>query len=177
MKNYGRYLTHKSAVSGAERARPRTEVIAATLLRSVYSRYQLKEVISQFWHDHFHVNAFSDERISVALPVYDRDVIRKNCFGNFRVLLEAVATSTAMQFYLSNYSSRAGAANENYARELLELHTFGRENYLNDNFNSWREVPGALKGQPIGYIDQDVYEVARAFTGWTIAETGRFNYV
>ena len=164
-------------VSGAERARPRTEVIAATLLRSVYSRYQLKEVISQFWHDHFHVNAFSDERISVALPVYDRDVIRKNCFGNFRVLLEAVATSTAMQFYLSNYSSRAGAANENYARELLELHTFGRENYLNDNFNRWREVPGALKGQPIGYIDQDVYEVARAFTGWTIAETGRFNYV
>jgi uncharacterized protein (DUF1800 family) len=159
------------------------------MTRAVYGRYQLREVMTQFWHDHFHVNAFSDEHIAVALPVYDRDVIRKHCFGNFRAMLEDVASSTAMQYYLSNHSSRAGAANENYARELFELHTFGREAYLNDRYDRWREVPGALSGHPEGYIDQDVYEAARAFTGWTIEDggqidggrklpaTGRFTYV
>jgi len=176
-------------VNGQERGRPRSEVIAATMIRSVYSRYQLQEVMAQFWHDHFHVNAFADEHVAVALPVYDRDVIRKNCFGNFRAMLEAVATSTAMQYYLSNHSSRAGAANENYARELFELHSFGRENYLNDHYDRWRDVPGAVDGHPVGYIDQDVYEAARAFTGWTVEDgaavdngrklpiTGRFTYV
>jgi uncharacterized protein (DUF1800 family) len=176
-------------VSGQERGFPRNETIAATMIRAVYSRYQLREVITQFWHDHFHVNAFSDDHIAVSLPCYDRDVIRKHCFGNFREMLEAVATSTAMQYYLSNHSSRAGAANENYARELFELHTFGREAYLNDRYDRWREVPGALSGRPSGYIDQDVYEAARAFTGWTIEDgaqidggrklpaTGKFAYV
>jgi uncharacterized protein (DUF1800 family) len=176
-------------INGQERGRPRLEVIAAVLTRAVYSPYQLREVMAQFWHDHFHVNAFSDDHISVALPAYDRDVIRKNCFGNFREMLEAVATSTAMLYFLSNHSSRAGAANENYARELFELHTFGREAYLNDRYDRWREVPGALEGHPEGYIDQDVYEAARAFTGWTVEDgsgidggrklpsTGNFAYV
>jgi len=176
-------------VHGYELSRPRVEVLAATLIRSVYSHYQLREVICQFWHDHFHVNAFAEDRLAAALPVYDRDVIRKHCFGNFRAMLEAVACSTSMQYYLSNQSSRAGAANENYARELFELHSFGRENYLNDIYNRWRDVPGALVGKPVGYIDQDIYETARAFTGWTIEDgrgidnyrklpfTGRFTYV
>ncbi len=159
---------------GQEKGRPRMEVIAATLTRSVYSRYQLREVMAQFWHDHFHVNA-ADDHISLGLPAYDRDVIRKNCLGNFREMLEAVATSTAMLYYLSNHSSRAGSANENYARELFELHSFGRENYLNDRYDRWREVPGALQGQPAGYIDQDVYEAARAFTGWTVEDGGRID--
>jgi uncharacterized protein (DUF1800 family) len=176
-------------INGQERGRPRLEVIAATMIRAVYSPYQLREVMTQFWHDHFHVNAFSDDHIAVALPTYDRDVIRKNCFGNFRTMLEAVATSTAMQYYLSNHSSRAGSANENYARELFELHSFGRENYLNDHYDRWHDVPGALQGHPAGYIDQDVYEAARAFTGWTVEDgsnvdngrklpsTGQFVYV
>lgn len=179
----------QKTVNGQERARPRNEVIAATMLRAVYSRYQLREIMVQFWHDHFNVNAFADEHIAVALPAYDRDVIRKNCFGNFRTMLEDVATSTAMQYYLSNHSSRAGAANENYARELFELHSFGRENYLNDHYDRWRDVPGATEGHPAGYIDQDVYEAARAFTGWTVEDgsaidngrklpaTGKFAYV
>src|SRR5262249_26783899 len=68
-------------VNGQERARPRLDVIAATMLRAVYSRYQLREFMAQFWHDHFHVNAFADDHIAVALPAYDRDVIRKHCFG------------------------------------------------------------------------------------------------
>jgi len=182
-------LDGQKHLNGQELGRPRLEVIAAILTRSVYSRYQLREVMSQFWHDHFHVNAFSDNHIAVMLPIYDRDVIRKNSLGNFREMLEAVATSTAMLYYLSNHSSRAGAANENYGRELFELHTFGRENYLNDQYNRWREVPGAVEGHPVGYIDQDVYEAARAFTGWTVEDgskidggrslpaTGKFTYV
>ena len=156
----------------AERRRPRDEVVAATVLRAVHSRWQLREVMCEFWHDHFNVDALGSEAIGVALPAYDRDVIRRHCFGNFREMLEAAATSTAMQYYLSNCSSRAGAANENYARELFELHTMGRAAYLNDRYDRWRDVPGALEGKPAGYIDQDVYEAARAFTGWTIEDGG-----
>jgi uncharacterized protein (DUF1800 family) len=180
---------HKNPMHAAERRRPRDEVIAATVLRAVHSRWQLREVMCGFWHDHFNVDAVGSEVIGVALPAYDRDVIRTHCFGNFREFLEAVAKSAAMQYYLSNHSSRAGAANENYARELFELHSMGRDAYLNDQYDRWREVPGALQGRPAGYIDQDVYEAARAFTGWTIEDgsavdarrrlplTGQFVYV
>jgi len=94
-----------------------------------------------------------------------------------------------MLVYLSNWSSRAGAANENYARELMELHTLGRDAYLNDRYDRWRNVPGSAEGKPAGYIDEDVYEAARAFTGWTIESgqrldgstelprTGKFVYI
>jgi uncharacterized protein (DUF1800 family) len=90
---------------------------------------------------------------------------------------------------LNNASSRASPANENYARELFELHTLGADVYLNSTFDRWRDVPGALAGKPEGFIDQDVYEAARAFTGWTFANgqflaegsllpnTGEFAYV
>jgi len=82
-----------------------------------------------------------------------------------------------------------GSGQRNYARELFELHTLGRDAYLNDHYNRWRDVPGALSGAPRGYIDQDVYEAARAFTGWTVSDgsrvdsattlpnTGQFAYV
>jgi len=172
-----------------ERGRPRIDVAAATLIRAVYSRWQLREVLVDFWHNHFNVNAAGDNAVAVALPTYDRDVIRRHALGNFREFLEAVATSTAMQIYLNNRSSRAGNANENYARELFELHTLGRDNYFNAIYDKWRKVPGAVEGRPIGYIDQDVYEAARAFTGWTIEDgaaigpgqslpkTGKFAYV
>ncbi len=182
-------VDHKNPMNGLERRRPRDEVVAATVLRAVHSRWQLREVVCNFWHDHFNVDAAGSEAIGVALPAYDRDVIRRHCFGNFREFLESVATSAAMQYYLSNRSSRAGSANENFARELFELHTLGRAAYLNDHYDRWREVPGALQGRPAGYIDQDVYEAARAFTGWTIEDgsaidahrklpqTGQFVYV
>jgi uncharacterized protein (DUF1800 family) len=182
-------VDHKNLMNGLERRRPRDEVIAATLLRAVHSRWQLREVMCNFWHDHFNVDAVGSEAISVALPAYDRNVIRRHSLGNFREFLEAVATSAAMQYYLSNRSSRAGSANENFARELFELHSIGRGAYLNDRYDRWREVPGALGGKPSGYIDQDVYEAARAFTGWTIEDgssidahrklpqTGQFVYV
>lgn len=182
-------LDNANPRDNAEKALPRSEVVIATLIRAAHSRYQLRESLAQFWHDHFNINAYATAQMAVTLPVYDRDVIRKHALGNFRDLLEAVANSTAMLYYLSNRSSRAGAANENYARELFELHTLGRDAYLNDKYNRWRDVPGALAGQPLGYIDEDVYEAARAFTGWTVEDgagidgqrklpfTGRFAYV
>jgi uncharacterized protein (DUF1800 family) len=160
---------NKMTTAKKERTRPAEEVRAASWIRAVYSKYQLKEIMVEFWHNHFNVNPFGDDKIAATFPVYDREVIRKNCFGNFRVFLEDVAKSTAMQYSLDNYSSKASPANENYARELFELHTLGSDNYLNTLYNRWKEVPGALNGKPIGYIDEDVYEAARAFTGWTIA--------
>src|SRR5579872_6376160 len=163
-------IEKRQEMDGAERRRPRDEVIAATILRAVHSRWGLRERLVSFWHDHFNVDAFAGDQITAALPSYDRDVIRTHCLGNFRAFLEGVATSAAMQYYLSNRSSRAGSANENFARELFELHTLGRGAYLNDRYDRWREVPGALTGHPSGYIDQDVYEAARAFTGWTIED-------
>jgi len=176
-------------VPGQERGFLRTAVAAATLYRAVHSRWQLRELLADFWHNHFNVNAVGDQTVAVALPSYDRDVIRAHTLGNFREMLEAVATSAAMLVYLNGRSSRGGAANENYGRELLELHTLGRPAYLNALYNKWREVPGAPQGRPEGYIDQDVYEAARAFTGWTIEDgagigggrklpaTGKFIYV
>ena len=153
-----------------ERVRPRDEVNAATWIRALYSPYQLREVMVGFWHDHFHVNALHDDvAIAVAWPHYDR-IMRKHALGNFRAFLEDVAKSPAMLVYLNNRSSKASPANENYARELFELHTLGKDAYLNDLYNRWRDVPGATKGEPVGYIDQDVYEAARAFTGWTLAD-------
>jgi uncharacterized protein (DUF1800 family) len=182
-------LDPKIARPGEEQQRPYQEVAVATILRAVHSRAQFHEQAVAFWHDHFNVLATDDRRIGCALPAYDKDTIRPHAFGNFRDLLEAVATSPAMLIYLSNASSRAGAANENYARELMELHTLGRAAYLNDRYDRWRDVPGAAEGKPQGYIDEDVYETARAFTGWAIESgqrldgatelprTGKFIYI
>ncbi len=161
---------YKTPIAGPERTLPLEEVRAVSWIKAVYSKWQLQEMMVEFWHNHFNVNPDSDIKIGVSFPVYDREVIRKNCFGNFRSFLEDVAKSTAMQYYLDNASSKASPANENYARELFELHTLGSDSYLNNLYNRWREVPGATSGKPIGYIDEDVYEAARAFTGWTIAD-------
>lgn len=164
------------------------EVVVATYLRAVYSPWQLRELLVQFWHNHFNISVEVHDAIPILLPLYDRDVIREHCLGNFRAFLEAVAKSQAMLFYLDNAFSRASPANENYARELFELHTLGEDNYYNHLYNKWREVPGAIEGKAVGYIDEDIYEAARAFTGWTVADgdegeggdkpnTGDFLYV
>ncbi len=163
-------LTNKETpVNNQEKVRPLEEVRAASWLRAVYSKWQLREVMVEFWHNHFNVNA-SDQKIAIVFPIYDKEVIRKNSLGNFRAFLEDVSKSTAMLYYLDNFTSKASPANENYARELFELHTLGSDFYFNNLYNRWRNVPGALNGKPTGYIDEDVYEAARAFTGWTVAE-------
>ncbi|MGL4488172.1 MAG: DUF1800 domain-containing protein, partial [Rhizobiaceae bacterium] len=171
-----------------ERIRPAREVQAASLTRAVHADAQLREVMTQFWHDHFSVNSMKDERTGAFFVSHDK-VLRAHAFGNFREFLGEVTRSPAMLHYLNNADSRASPANENFARELMELHTLGAENYANSLYDRWSEVPGAKDGLAEAYIDEDVYEGARALTGWTIGDgrdigendtvpsTGRFHYV
>jgi uncharacterized protein (DUF1800 family) len=165
-------------------ARPVLELSEQKLLRAVYSERQLQEVLTDFWFNHFNVDSRKGQT-RYLVTEYERDAIRPHVLGSFRDLLAATAKSPAMLFYLDNwlnadphaadlaqapprpgrfdrfgpgrpFGQPAAAAkgkratrglNENYARELMELHTLG--------------VDG-------GYTQQDVTEVARAFTGWTI---------
>lgn len=126
------------------------ELTRGTLLRSVYSKRQLYEVMVGFWTDHFNIDpSKGDDKWLKASD--DRDVIRKHALGTFPDLVRASALSPAMLWYLDGRVNRKSAPedkpNENYARELLELHTLG--------------VHG-------GYTQQDVMEVARCLTGWTV---------
>lgn len=153
----------------AQRVRPGEEVIAASLIRAVHAEAQLREVMTQFWHEHFSVNTDKKVEVAAFFPLYDASM-RQHAFGNFRALLGAVARSPSMLYFLDNDTNRATPANENFARELMELHTLGAENYLNDRYSRWDEVPGASEGLAEGYLDLDVYEVARAFTGWSVGD-------
>lgn len=149
------------------RMRPAWEVQRAAFVRATFSKRQLFEVMVNFWHDHFNVT-ISDYSAGPVYVHYDRDVIRQHAFGNFRQMLEAMAQSTSMLYYLDNLSNTRSGPNENFARELLELHTFGAENYL--GFMDPFDVPPCPEDPeyPIGYTDVDVYETASAFTGWTV---------
>jgi uncharacterized protein (DUF1800 family) len=149
-----------------KKVRPAWEVRLGKIVRAIYSERQLFEVVVDFWHNHFNTNPERHEGIATTYGSYDYEVIRKHALGNFRQLLEATATSPAMLYYLDNASSSRAGPNENYARELLELHTLGAEHYL--GVKSQRDVPGFMQGQPQGYVDDDVYEVTRAFTGWRV---------
>ena len=148
------------------------DIEEAKLLRAVYSERQLQEVLVDFWFNHFNVFAGKGATRNY-LTEYEREAIRPYVLGNFRDMLEATAKSPAMLFYLDNWQNtdalstgpqmtqmtqnrkrvaqtparRSTGINENYARELMELHTLG--------------VDG-------GYTQADVVNVARAFTGWTI---------
>ena len=111
------------------RSRPRYEVQAATVLHSVYGVSSWYEEWVSFWREHFSVFGY-DGNVGPYLPHWDREVIRKHCLGNFFQFLEASAQHPCMLYYLNNRSSRAGNANENFARELFELHTLGQGAYL-----------------------------------------------
>lgn len=155
----------------SERQRPWYEVRIATVIRAIYSERQLQEVLIDFWHNHFNVNASGDTVHSAAFPDYDR-IMRQHCLGNFRDFVEAVAKSTAMLYSLDNFVNRAGGGeggNENYARELFELHTLGSDNYFKFS-NSQNMGTITYNGEtfPRGYIDQDVYEASECLTGWTV---------
>jgi uncharacterized protein (DUF1800 family) len=141
-----------------ERVRPLHEVQAATWIRALASPYQLRELMVQFWHNHFSVDGFSEDEIAATFPDYDR-LIRSEALGNFRALLGKVAKSTAMLCYLDNRTSRRQHPNENYARELMELHTLGIARYA-----------GRSGSSATGYSDDDVLAAARALTGWTLAD-------
>lgn len=160
--------TASKPIDRFEASRPFKEAIAYTWLKQMYSKWQLNEILVEFWHNHFNVSGEADNIIELLFPVYDREVIRKHAFGNFRVFLEATAKSPCMLYYLDNVHSKASPANENYAREIMELHTMGEDAYVNHLYKSWKDVPGALEGKAEGFIDEDIYEIARAFTGWTV---------
>ncbi len=115
-----------------------------------------------FWNNHFNVHAFDDGLVTVSAPHYDRTVIRPNVFGNFRQLVEGTAAHPAMLQYLDNAISEADQPNENYARELLELHTLGEDAYLGKTAQAGSEE--------IGFTDQDVIQASRALSGWTISQ-------
>lgn len=129
---------------------PRDEIIRqlqqAAILRAIYGRNQLLERMVEFWSNHFNIYARKAEGMYF-LPAESEQVIRKHALGKFEDLLMGTAKSPAMLNYLDNKVNRKGVPNENYARELLELHTMG--------------VDG-------GYTQNDVQEVARCLTGWTI---------
>jgi uncharacterized protein (DUF1800 family) len=150
------------------------ELQQAKILRAVYSERQLQEVMTDFWLNHFNVY-IQKGPVRILATSYERDVISPRVFGKFEDLLRATAESPAMLFYLDNWLSASPNAkmqarnlrrqmvnkngkirktnrrglNENYAREIMELHTLG--------------VDG-------GYTQKDVQEVARCFTGWTLRQ-------
>ncbi len=122
------------------------QMIGATQYRQMFSQRQLYEVMVEFWTDHFNIHLVNGLGPTLK-PVDDREVIRAHALGNFKDLLHASAKSPAMLFYLDNFFNLATAPNENYARELMELHTLGEGG---------------------GYTEDDIKAVARCFTGWTI---------
>ena len=161
-------------VSWSERIRPFYEIERMAFLRGVHSKRQLVEVLTDFWHNHFNIYGY-DYWCAPLWVHYDRDVIRGNQLGNFREMLEAVAKSPCMLYYLDNYTSTNAGPNENWARELIELHTLGAKNYL--GVMRQVDVPLDGTGKPVGYVDDDVFEATRCFTGWTFDfDTGLFEY-
>lgn len=142
------------------------ESFISNWIRNAHSAYQVREFMADFWHRHFNVAQAEGVLVQFTLPIYDQNVIRAHAIGNFRDLVEANAKSTAMLYYLDNADSRANIPNENYARELLELHTFGRPGYLG-------ETPplGGFDGvgtEAPGFTDQDILQASRALSGWTV---------
>jgi hypothetical protein len=153
----------------------REEVPASVLLRAVYSTRQLQEVMRAFWRDHFNVDVNKDD-VRYYVGDWEREVLGKHLFGSFEDFLLATARHPAMLFYLDNHVSQApmargdkvlrgrenpdrtGGLNENYARELMELHTVGCDR---------------------GYEQKDVIQLALVLTGWSIAsgdERGTFTF-
>ena len=127
-----------------------TSLQAQWVYRAALSPRQLYERMVEFWSDHFNIEF---PKVGYLKVVDDREVIRKHALGKFGDLIKASAKSPAMLAYLDNTVSRVGAPNQNYARELLELHTLGVDK---------------------GYSENDVAELARVLTGWTIQGRGNF---
>lgn len=137
----------------------REDMARHSLLRALYSKRQLYEVMVGFWTDHLNINIEKGDCIYLK-PADDREVVRKHALGKFRDLIRASATSPAMLVYLDGNQNRRAKPeekpNENYGRELMELHTIG--------------VHG-------GYTQHDVFEAARALTGWRLHDGFRKGFV
>lgn len=179
------YMVAKELKPEAELLR---QFINQKILRAAYTENQLRELLTDFWFNHFNVSLTKNQCASF-VPAFERDVIRPNVTGKFRNLLIATSKSPAMLIFLDNFSStgeqttmmnnrdvqmgeklkpevvkrlkqiqnkkKKGGLNENYAREVMELHTLG--------------VDG-------GYTQNDVTQAARILTGWTLAPMGTDGY-
>ncbi|MBB5345938.1 DUF1800 domain-containing protein [Tunturibacter empetritectus] len=172
------------------------ELLQSRMLRDIYSERQLEAVMTDFWLNHFNVYIKKNQNEPFLLPAYERDVIRPHALGRFEDLLVATAKSPAMLMYLDNWQSigpdsvaaRNGGRlakfaqnpqvkqalkdrglNENYARELMELHTLG----VQCEVSADRPVSMLDKACGRGYTQQDVTEVAEVLTGWTIDQPAR----
>ncbi|WP_457666446.1 DUF1800 domain-containing protein [Thiolapillus sp.] len=169
---------------------PVEEIERLAFLRAVYSKRQLLEFLADFWHNHFNIYG----RDTYAAPTWtswDRDVIRPpaggastrpsgfehgHFMGNFRQMLELSAKHPAMLYYLDNYVNSKASPNENYAREIIELHTLGAINYAGPdpqpgdiNTITTSDYPDGLNDK---YSDADVYEAMRFLTGWNVKDGG-----
>lgn len=165
------YISRNRTLPGKEVTRITEEVVVATWMRAAHSAYQVREVMIDFWHNHFNIGAAGSPAVRTGTAAYDRDVVRPHVFGNFRTMLEDTATSVAMLYYLDNAISKAKLPNENYARELLELHTLGEDVYLGTTDPS--TVALNAEGVAVGFTDADVIEASKALSGWTVGSGGR----
>ncbi|MDB5322410.1 MAG: hypothetical protein JWN40_4041 [Phycisphaerales bacterium] len=140
-----------------EQAELRKEFKEMVLMRAVMSKRQFNEVMSEFWRNHFCVDIPDNDETSRAFtaPDYEEKVIRPYVFGNFKQMLYASATHPAMLEYLDNFKSKANNWNENYAREVMELHTLGADRFYNEN---------------------DVVELSKVLTGWTFDKAYKFTF-
>ncbi len=147
------------------KAVPMQQVRTATVLRALYSKRQLFEVLTDFWHNHFQRVPARSRR-----NLHDLSVVLHQRHPQTRARkLSPDAAGRGQQQrdanYLDNATSRDEGPNENFARELLELHTLGADNYL--GVRAPASIPKDANGVAVGYVDNDVYEIARCFTGWT----------
>ena len=160
------------------KSRPRFQMERLLVLKGTYSQWQLRELLADFWFNHYNVKG-NRSVVRSMLPHYDRE-IRNHIFGNFYDMLLANSKTASMLYYLDNYRNTWPNPNENYAREVLELHTLGAiENYY--GAVDPNTLGNNIKGQRTGYTEIDVFQFARALTGWSIAngtggvaDTGEF---
>lgn len=145
--------TYFSAGATLPASVPVTELRTAAIVRGAFSTRQLQERMVEFWVDHFNTD-HNDGQVRWLKTSEDRDVLRAHALGNFGDLLLADARSASMLYYLDNYRNFASAPNENYARELMELHTLGVGNFT----------------------ETDVREVARCLTGWQYTNQAQPNH-
>jgi uncharacterized protein (DUF1800 family) len=184
-----------AALQGSERM-VGAELLESRMLRDIYSERQLEAVMTDFWLNHFNVYIKKNQNEPFLLPAYERDVIRPRALGKFEDLLVATAKSPAMLMYLDNWQSigpdsiaamnggklakfaqnpqvkqavKERGLNENYARELMELHTLG----VQCEVSADRPVKMLEKTCGRGYTQQDVTQVAEVLTGWTVDQPNR----
>src|SRR5690606_17496911 len=146
------------------------EMRQRSLLRMIHSERQLQEKMTWFWMNHFHIDA---EKHDATLPLmvdYEENAVRPNALGRFRDLLAATVYHPAMLLYLDNYENRKGRRNENYARELLELHTLGADgghqqadvialSRVLTGLGAHTSRPaGTARRAPAGYVRRDTFE-------------------